>query len=214
MNHYVYYSFEEWGRGYIGARSCECDPEEDTLYLGSYEDESFSPKNKIILAITPSREEANGFEILLHDFFEVDVNPHFANKARARSAGFYRSGPHTEETIQKMRRNRKGKGTGASKLSREHFQAIGRTGGVKGSRSQRMEDKRKGGIKARDSGLGFFALSEEENQDKSRRAAQTTNSLRYRCTVTGKVSTPGGLARWQRARGIDTSFREEVYPED
>lgn len=48
MHHYVYYSFEEWGRGYIGVRSCECLPEEDTLYFGSYKDKSFNPSNKVI----------------------------------------------------------------------------------------------------------------------------------------------------------------------
>ena len=214
MNHYVYYSFEEWGRGYIGVRSCECGPSEDIHYLGSYVDESFNPENKVILVTAPSREEANDIEILLHDFFEVDVNPHFANRSRARSKGFYRSGPHTKETIQRISKNRKGKGKGPSKLPRQHFQVIGKAGGIKGSRAQKTEDKQKGGIKARDSRLGFFALSEQENREKSRRGSQTTNSLQYRCKVTGKVSTPGGLARWQRARGIDTSLREQVYPEE
>ena len=47
-NHYVYYSYEEFGRGYIGCRTCNCLPEEDD-YLGSYHDETFSPTNKIVL---------------------------------------------------------------------------------------------------------------------------------------------------------------------
>jgi hypothetical protein len=214
MNHYVYYSYEAWGRGYIGSRSCECLPEEDTLYFGSFHDLTFNPSDKVILLVTGTRTEANAAEIMLHDFYGVDENPHFANKARATSSGFYRSGPHSEETIAKIRRNRKGKGMGPSKLPREHHQAIGRVGGVIGSRNQSVEDKRKGGVSARDLKLGFFALSEEENLKKAQRAAQTTNSLRYRCTVTGRVSTPGGLARWQRARGIDTTCREKVYDPD
>jgi hypothetical protein len=33
---------------------------------------------------------------------------------------------------------------------------------------------------------------------------------RYRCLVTGHESNAGGLARWQRFRGIDTNLREKV----
>jgi hypothetical protein len=36
------------------------------------------------------------------------------------------------------------------------------------------------------------------------------NQTRFRCLVTGHESTPGGLARYQKARGIDTSLRERV----
>lgn len=41
-------SIEEFGRGYIGCRTCKCLPEEDK-YLGSYHDETFNPSHKIIL---------------------------------------------------------------------------------------------------------------------------------------------------------------------
>jgi len=47
--HYTYYSYEEWGRGYFGSRSCECLPEEDFKYLGSFKDKTFKPTQKIIL---------------------------------------------------------------------------------------------------------------------------------------------------------------------
>jgi hypothetical protein len=40
--------------------------------------------------------------------------------------------------------------------------------------------------------------------------AKKTNSRRVRCLVTGKISTPGGLTRYQTARGIDPSLREEI----
>jgi hypothetical protein len=89
MNFYVYYSYEPWGRGYIGSRGCETLPECDTKYFGSYHDPLFSPTEKIILAIFPTREEAVECEIILHDFFEVDVNPHFANQSKQRRNGFY-----------------------------------------------------------------------------------------------------------------------------
>ena len=86
---YVYYTYEEWGRGYIGRRECACLPEEDVKYFGSFKDKTFCPANKIILATFEDREEMCQAEVDLHNFFEVDENPHFANKARQTSSKFY-----------------------------------------------------------------------------------------------------------------------------
>jgi hypothetical protein len=88
-HHYVYYSYEEWGRGYIGRRECDCTPEEDTKYFGSFTDKTFKPTKKIILQVFNTLEEASVAEVILHDFYQVDVNPHFANRAKAVSSGFY-----------------------------------------------------------------------------------------------------------------------------
>ena len=112
-NHYVYYSYEEFRRGYIGCRTSDCLPEDDD-YLGSYHDETFSPTNKIVLETFSTREEALQAEIDLHEFYQVDKNPHFANKARQKTTGFYyaekkfgEENPfyqkqHTEETKSKI----------------------------------------------------------------------------------------------------------------
>jgi len=90
MKHfYVYYSYEEYGRGYIGKRECECLPDEDINYLGSFHDKSFYPTQKIILETFDSVEEALEAECVLHDFYEVDKNPHFANRAKQTSKKFY-----------------------------------------------------------------------------------------------------------------------------
>ena len=88
MNNYTYYSYEEYGRGYIGSRGCECSIDEDFEYLGTFSDKTFKPTQKIILGTFKTRKEAYEAEILLHKFFEVDVNPHFANKCKATSSGF------------------------------------------------------------------------------------------------------------------------------
>jgi hypothetical protein len=110
-HYYVYYSYEEWGRGYIGKRECKCLPEEDVSYFGSYYDESFNPTNKIILQTFSSREEALDAEILLHSFFDVAKNPHFANKSRQTSTRFTSDGSgmrgkhHTPEARQKISLN-------------------------------------------------------------------------------------------------------------
>ena len=100
-HHYVYHSYEEWGRDYIGIRSCNCLPEEDTKYFGSFTDKTFNPTGKTILFVRKTRQEVAEIEIILHDFFDVAVNPKFANKAKATSTKFDTTGviwgPHTEE---------------------------------------------------------------------------------------------------------------------
>ena len=97
QHHYVYRSFEEKGREYIGRRTCDCLPEEDTKYFGSFKDKTFFPTEKTILFVCETREEAAEIEIELHDFFDVAVNPQFANKAKATSTKFDTTGvPQTE----------------------------------------------------------------------------------------------------------------------
>lgn len=86
---YVYYSYEPWGRGYIGKRECWCLPEEDIKYFGSYRNKTFKPTEKIILETFNTAEEVLEAEILLHDFYAVDKNPHFINKSKQTSTGFY-----------------------------------------------------------------------------------------------------------------------------
>ena len=39
--------------------------------------------------------------------------------------------------------------------------------------------------------------------DTASKTMSKTNSTKVQCTVTGHISNHGGLARWQRARGID-----------
>jgi hypothetical protein len=110
MYHYVYYSYEEWGRGYIGVRSCKCKPVDDRKYLGSFTDKSFKPTNKIILAEYPTRKEAAVAEITLHKFYQVQINYHFANKAKATTEKFSLFGrPRTPEEKRKLSEALKGR---------------------------------------------------------------------------------------------------------
>ena len=96
-HHYVYHSYEEWGREYIGIRSCDCLPEEDIEYFGSFRDKTFNPTGKNILFVRETRQEVAEIEIILHDFFDVAVNPRFANMAKATSTKFNTAGvPKTE----------------------------------------------------------------------------------------------------------------------
>jgi len=145
--HYTYYSYEEWGMGYFGSRSCDCLPEEDVNYFGSFSDKNFNPTYKIILKSDyKTREEATSDEIILHNFYEVDKNPHFANKAKQTSVKFYYG-------------------------SKEHSRKIGRDNaklkrGFCGmTKEQRIQNSRKIGIKHRENKTGFFKLTKEEKSE-------------------------------------------------
>jgi len=90
MNHYVYQlTSNRDGRKYIGVRSCDCPIEEDTYMSSSTEDREYVKDSvKEILRTFLSREEANAFEIALHDIHDVGNNPNFFNKAKSTSTGF------------------------------------------------------------------------------------------------------------------------------
>ena len=98
MGAYVYYSYEEWGRGYIGARSRSPVGDE---YLGSYTDTTFNPTEKIVLCECDTMEEALSIEKQLHHFFDVVNNSHFANRAMVSSSAFIRE--WTDEQRQEKR---------------------------------------------------------------------------------------------------------------
>jgi hypothetical protein len=119
MNHYTYFlTAKEPFNGmkyYIGVRSCKINPEEDK-YLSS---SKVIKRNKIavdkhILATWNTRQEAVSHEIVLHDCFDVAVNPEFFNQATQTAVGFDTSGKpssmkgkqHTLETIGKMRESK------------------------------------------------------------------------------------------------------------
>ena len=104
---YVYYSYEEFGRGYIGSRGCKCLPKEDFKYYGSFRDKNFNPTQKIILGVYESRKDAYEAEILLHEFYDVARNPHFANRCKALTTGFTVEGVPINKGIKKSDEFRK-----------------------------------------------------------------------------------------------------------
>lgn len=102
--HYVYYSYEEFGRGYIGKRMVPdgLTPEMDIDYFGSYEDPDFNPTQKIILFVVDTDEEASDIEEKLQKFFDVVKNPHFANQC-------IQNGPKFTSYGRKMKKSSKKK---------------------------------------------------------------------------------------------------------
>ena len=121
--HYTYYSYEEWGRGYFGSRTCRCLPEKDVKYFGSFYDKTFNPTQKIILKDDyATREEADVDEVILHNYFEVDINPHFANRAKQTSSKFRLPKERASEIALKNKEN----GLGIFSLTTEQRRENGR----------------------------------------------------------------------------------------
>ena len=311
--HYTYYSYEEWGRGYFGSRTCRCLPEEDIKYLGSFKDKTFKPTQKIIIRDDyTTRKEADADEILLHDYFEVDINPHFANLARQTSTKFRLPKERMVEIGKKYGilsyKKNKELSLGIFGLSREQRHENSKKLyemkiGIHGlSKEQRTENGKKGGNKAKNLGMGIHTLTPEQRsenskiagsiggkisyenktgihglspEERSRRSreiglrhkenktgvcgltfnerseygkiggkeavetnrknktsfwdskvqselgrrggsvsgkenAKKLNSQVWECTITGHKSNPGGLSKYQRARGIDTTKRVRI----
>jgi len=116
--HYTYWLSSAPNENYIGVRSCNCKPEDDTEYMSSSkivnqmiaEGKQF---HKHILKVWPTRKEAMEHEILMHRVLDVGKNPLFLNKVRATSTGFDMSGlNHSKATKAKLSANNKGKFAG------------------------------------------------------------------------------------------------------
>jgi hypothetical protein len=62
--------------------------------------------------------------------------------------------------------------------------------------------------------LGIHGLTEEQMVKNARKGGKAgslvSNSIKWKCIVTGYVSTSGGLSVYQKSRGIDTSNRIKV----
>jgi hypothetical protein len=62
----------------------------------------------------------------------------------------------------------------------------------------------------KDLGLGIHGLSSEETKDNASKGGKIVSYQMWECTETGFIANAGNLARYQRARGIDTSKRERI----
>lgn len=75
---------------------------------------------------------------------------------------------------------------------------------VRGERKQ--VDCHLGGVACAKKKVGAHAPGNQSRGGK--RAVKKTNSQRWQCLVTGHISTPGPLTRYQVARGIDPKNRQ------
>lgn len=202
---YVYYSYEEFGRGYIGSRGCKCLPEEDSKYYGSFWDKTFKPTGKIILAEFDNRRDAYEAEVVLHKFYDVVNNPHFANQSRALTSGFTTEGlstfkgrKHSEESKRKIGAASKGRkpseetrklkskqmsGEGNHMYGRTHTEEARERIGAP-HRGKVIEDWHKERISQASKGKKHS----EETKRKMREAAQSYRTPEYRKKISDRLT--------------------------
>jgi hypothetical protein len=96
-------------------------------------------------------------------------------------------------------------------------------GGRKGGKAGDRDAKRKNGLEAKKELKGIHApgmaskggittskLHPEHCSEIGRLGAKTQHQQKWRCLVTGHVTTPAPLSRYQKARGINTQLRERL----
>ena len=219
--YYTYYSYEEYGRGYIGSRKCYCLPEEDVKYFGSFYDKTFRPTKKIILKDDyAAREEAYADEIILQQHYKVVENPHFANRAYQTSTKFYVPIKQAKETGRKVQENNRKNKTGFFGYTKKQFSEAGKLGGSisykmkVGIHGMSMEEKieigRKNGLECRENNIGIFSRTPEQHSKHSSKGGKNTNSQKWECLETGYITNAGALSHYQKKRGIDTSKRKRI----
>jgi hypothetical protein len=70
--------------------------------------------------------------------------------------------------------------------------------------------RKNGGQRVLELGVGIHGLTKEQMTKNSKRAGKITSSQRWMCLETGFISSPGGLGRYQKARGIDNDKRKRI----
>jgi hypothetical protein len=79
---------------------------------------------------------------------------------------------------------------------------------------QMKENSRKGGLvsgkKQKELGLGIHGLLPEQTIENASKGGKIVSRQLWKCTETGFIANAGNLARYQRARGIDTSNRIRI----
>jgi hypothetical protein len=77
-------------------------------------------------------------------------------------------------------------------------------------KEEHSQNSKKAGKKVYELGIGAFSLSKEKRTEISRECGKKTSSQKWKCLITGHISTPCGLSRYQKARGIDTTKRIKI----
>jgi len=209
-------------------RSCECLPENDCKYFGSFKDKTFAPTNKIILLTFATREEANVAEVALHALYEVHINPHFANIARQTSSKFDCGGIPKSEShknnisaallkfqvndpirheqncaaqSERMKQNRAANPEFFKAISQRNMQSL-QQWLEQNPEAKKLKEEKSGAVLKQ-----YYAEHKSEVQEKMQEHNKKLYANLWQCTITGKISTKNGLSRYQNNRGIDTSNR-------
>jgi hypothetical protein len=136
-------------RFYIGARTSKVKPEDD-MYFGScrpfgkwQKDHGISGLTKQVLAVWPTRQDAVSHEILLHNCFNVAVNPEFWNQAKQTAILFDTTGAKQSEEL-KLQKSLKTKGIPKSEEHKAKIAASNKGKKVSELTKEKISQSRKG----------------------------------------------------------------------
>ena len=129
-------------------------------------------------------------------------NSHFANMSYQSSTKFHIPKERATEIAKKSHQIQKKLGVGIHGLSQEEW----------------IDKNRKIDKKCKKLGIGIYSFTREQRREISirggrkggKKASSITNYQKWMCLETGHISNPGGLSRYQKARGIDPSKRKRI----
>jgi hypothetical protein len=151
---------------------------------------------KMICAHISMTSKGNYYNSYLYE----NVKKRFSNCRKGLNNPFYGK-QHNNETRKKL--SEAGKKSVALKLG-----AHGR------SEEKKKEDSKKSGKisghKHYANKTGLFSLSKEEKLTVCSKGGKIMNKQKWKCTVTGFISTAGPLSLYQKKRSIDTSNRIKI----
>lgn len=125
-------------------------------------------------------------------------------KFREEKIGFYTKDKEylsKRNTLNGLKRTKEGLARGGSAALKKHIEKNPNHQSEAGKKGGAI-----GGARAKELGVGICGIPTEERRQRGREVA----AQRWKCLVTGHVSSASSLTLWQRKRGIDTSLRERI----
>jgi hypothetical protein len=184
-------------------------PEKQILELFDYTDVGWLEANKVE-------------QRLIKPFYQVDKWCLNENCGGVISLGISKmNGKITKElnrgifsrTEEQKKEDRGKGGRSGGKIGGERVKEL-KMGIFNRTEEQKTLDSRKGALILKELNLGINSLTYEQLSKNGKKggkiAAKKLNSQKWKCKVTGYVSTPAGLSHYQKHRGIDTSLRERI----
>ena len=78
------------------------------------------------------------------------------------------------------------------------------------SEEQRIENWKKSNETNKTNKTGIYGINFEKKSKNGKIGSRITNAQKWMCLETDYVSNSGGLSRYQKSRGIDTSKRKQI----
>ena len=184
-------------------------PEKQILEIFPYTDEGWKEANKVEKRII--KQFYNDDRWCLNENCggvpSLEIKRRTGRKAKELGTGIFSlTEEEKKENSKKSGIQNRDLGIGIFSLTKEQLSEYGKVGGKKGIETQRKL------------GLGLFSLNTEQRREIGKESgkkggkigSRTTNAQKWVCLETGYVSNSGGLSRYQKPRGIDTSKRKQI----